>query len=224
MNSIFDLMNLLYFSGSLYLSYLLWRFFMLYEHFFVEGVVFVEFSTSQGLVAFVSLTLLRIFMVISLCIFDYKIKMLLNVEHPFEKKFNKIVIDNELIQDLNDQLLFHKIKSVAIFGNGTKEQRKKALRSFSTGDAKILVASDLVARGLDLPAITHIINLDIPSDLNEYTHRAGRTGRAGKKGIAISIVTENEVQFIKQIEKKAGIKCMEIKLSNGYLIEAKPGK
>ena len=154
-----------------------------------------------------------------------KLKVTRQLIHATKPKKAIVFLNkNELIQDLNDQLLFHKIKSVAIFGNGTKEQRKKALRSFSTGDAKILVASDLVARGLDLPAITHIINLDIPSDLNEYTHRAGRTGRAGKKGIAISIVTENEVQFIKQIEKKAGIKCMEIKLSNGYLIEAKPGK
>lgn len=154
-----------------------------------------------------------------------KLKVTRQLIHATKPKKAIVFLNkNELIQDLNDQLLFHKIKSVAIFGNGTKEQRKKALRSFSTGDAKILVASDLVARGLDLPAITHIINLDIPSDLNEYTHRAGRTGRAGKKGIAISIVTENEVQFIKQIEKKAGIKYMEIKLSNGYLIEAKPGK
>lgn len=154
-----------------------------------------------------------------------KLKVTRQLIHATKPKKAIVFLNkNELIQDLNDQLLFHKIKSVAIFGNGTKEQRKKALRSFSTGDAKILVASDLVARGLDLSAITHIINLDIPSDLNEYTHRAGRTGRAGKKGIAISIVTENEVQFIKQIEKKAGIKCMEIKLSNGYLIEAKPGK
>ena len=154
-----------------------------------------------------------------------KLKVTRQLIHATKPKKAIVFLNkNELIQDLNDQLLFHKIKSVAIFGNGTKEQRKKALRSFSTGDAKILVASDLVARGLDLPAITHIINLDIPSDLNEYTHRAGRTGRAGKKGVAISIITENEVQFIKQIEKKAGIKCMEIKLSNGYLIEAKPGK
>ena len=154
-----------------------------------------------------------------------KLKVTRQLIHATKPKKAIVFLNkNELIQDLNEQLLFHKIKSVAIFGNGTKEQRKKALGSFSTGDAKILVASDLVARGLDLPAITHIINLDIPSDLNEYTHRAGRTGRAGKKGIAISIVTENEVQFIKQIEKKAGIKCMEIKLSNGYLLEAKPGK
>ena len=154
-----------------------------------------------------------------------KLKVTRQLIHATKPKKAIVFLNkNELIQDLNDQLLFHKIKSVAIFGNGTKEQRKKALGSFSTGDAKILVASDLVARGLDLPAITHIINLDIPSDLNEYTHRAGRSGRAGKKGIAISIITENEVQFIKQIEKKAGIKCMEIKLSNGYLIEAKPGK
>lgn len=124
---------------------------------------------------------------------------------------------NELIQDLNDRLVYHNIKSVAIYGNGTKAQRKKAIDAFRTGDAQILVASDLVARGLDLPAITHVINLDIPNDLNEYTHRVGRTGRAGKKGVAISIVTSKEVQYIKAIEKLNGIQCLEKEISKGRL-------
>lgn len=124
---------------------------------------------------------------------------------------------NELIQDMRDRLIYHQIKAVAIYGNGTKAERKKALDAFKTGDAQILVASDLVARGLDLPAITHIINLDIPNDLNEYTHRVGRTGRAGKKGVAISIVTEKEVQFIRAIEKLNHIQCIKKEVIRGKI-------
>lgn len=124
---------------------------------------------------------------------------------------------NELIQDMNERLNYHKIESVAIYGNAAKQQRKKALDAFKTGSAKVLVASDLVARGLDLPKITHIINIDIPSDLNEYTHRVGRTGRAGKKGTAISIVTPKEIQFLKSLEKLNDIKFTQKELANGKL-------
>lgn len=128
---------------------------------------------------------------------------------------------NELIQDLRDRLLYHQVETVAIFGNARKADRKKALDAFKTGSAKVLVASDLVARGMDLPNITHVFNLDIPADLNEYTHRVGRTGRAGKKGTAISIVTPNEVQFVKSIERLNGIKFYEKEIVKGKLYDPK---
>jgi len=124
---------------------------------------------------------------------------------------------NELIQDMRDRLVYHQVDAVAIFGNASKADRKKALDAFKNGSAKILVASDLVARGMDLQGITHVFNLDIPADLHEYTHRVGRTGRAGKKGTAISIVTEKEVQFIRAIEKLNGIKFVEKDLIKGKL-------
>lgn len=124
---------------------------------------------------------------------------------------------NELIQDVKDRLLYHQVDAVAIFGNASKVDRKKALDAFKSGNAKILVASDLLARGMDLQGVTHVFNLDIPADLNEYIHRIGRTGRAGKKGTAISIVTPNEVQFIKTIEKINGINFIEKDLIKGKL-------
>lgn len=131
---------------------------------------------------------------------------------------------NELIQDLRDRLIFHQVDAVAIFGNASKMERKKALDAFKTGSAKILVASDLVARGMDLQGISHVFNLDIPVDLNEYTHRVGRTGRAGKKGTAISLVTPKEIQFIKTIEKLNGIKFVEKELVKGKLFTKKQAK
>lgn len=131
---------------------------------------------------------------------------------------------NELIQDVANRLNYHKINTVSIFGDATKKERKQALDSFKTGSANVLVASDLVARGLDLQDLSHVFNLDIPVDLHEYTHRVGRTGRAGSKGTAISIVTEKEIQFIKSIEKLNGIKFVAKDLEKGNLVNYVPPK
>lgn len=122
---------------------------------------------------------------------------------------------NELIQEVNDTLIYHKINSVCIFGNATKVERKKALDAFKNGAANVLVASDLVARGLDLQQLTHVFNLDIPVDLSEYIHRVGRTGRAGEKGTAISIVTEKEIEFIKAIERINSVTITFIGMDHG---------
>lgn len=147
-----------------------------------------------------------------------KIQVTRQVIHAAKPKKAIVFLNkNELIQDMRDRLLYHQIKAVAIYGNGSKAERKKALDAFRTGDAQVLVASDLVARGLDLPAISHVINLDLPNDLNEYIHRVGRTGRAGRKGVAISIVTEKEVRFIKAIEKLNHITCIEKEVSRGKI-------
>lgn len=126
---------------------------------------------------------------------------------------------NELIQDVANRLNYHKIKTVSIFGNATKKERKQALDDFKSGKATVLVASDLVARGLDLQDLSHVFNLDIPVDLHEYTHRVGRTGRAGAKGTAISIVTDKEVQFLRQISRLNGITFKQKDIAEGKLID-----
>jgi len=128
---------------------------------------------------------------------------------------------NELIQEVTDRLNYHKIKAVCIFGNASKSDRKMALDALRGGKANIIVASDLVARGLDLEDLSHVINMDIPSDLNEYTHRVGRTGRAGIKGTAISIITDSEKQFLKKIEKISGIIISPRELQEGKLVQIK---
>lgn len=151
-----------------------------------------------------------------------KVNILRKAIHATKPKRAIVFLNkNELIQDIRDRLLYHQVDTVAIFGNASKIERKKALDAFKKGTAKILVASDLVARGMDLQDITHIFNLDIPADLNEYTHRVGRTGRAGKKGTAISIVTPKEVQFIKAIERLNHIKFIEKEVVKGHLFNVK---
>ncbi|WP_461205310.1 DEAD/DEAH box helicase [Clostridium sp. DL1XJH146] len=151
-----------------------------------------------------------------------KINILRSLIHASKPKKAIVFINkNELIQEMVARLNYHKIDAVGIFGNATKASRKKSLDAFKNGKSNILVSSDLVARGLDLQDITHVINLDMPADLDEYIHRVGRTGRAGKKGTAISIITENEKYFIKKIENSNNIVISPIKLYKGKLITNK---
>ncbi|KDR96432.1 Superfamily II DNA and RNA helicase [Peptoclostridium litorale DSM 5388] len=151
-----------------------------------------------------------------------KINSLRSLIHAAKPKKTIVFINkNELIQEVVSRLNYHQLSTVGIFGNATKTDRKKALDSFKSGKSNVLVASDLVARGLDLNDITHVINLDVPENLNEYIHRVGRTGRANKKGTAISIVTENEIPFLMKIEKLNGIVFAPKEIYNGKLMDLK---
>ncbi|MEG2984550.1 MAG: DEAD/DEAH box helicase [Peptostreptococcaceae bacterium] len=137
------------------------------------------------------------------------------------KKAIVFVNDEESIETINDKLNFHKTNSVCIYGRMTKEDRKNALSKFKTGKAKILVSSDLSARGLDIDDITHVFNLDFPVNSNEYVHRAGRTARGDKKGDTISIVTNQELGSIRILSKEFNINIQHKDLCEGNLIDFK---
>lgn len=109
---------------------------------------------------------------------------------------------NELIQEINDRLNYHSIPSACIFGNAKKSERKKALDTFRSGKARVLIASDLMARGLDFEDVSHIIHLDLPDNPDEYIHRSGRTGRAGQSGTSIAIITLSELKHLHSIQRK----------------------
>ncbi|SDE18409.1 DEAD/DEAH box helicase [Sporomusa acidovorans] len=123
-----------------------------------------------------------------------------------------------------DKLKYHSLSAAGIHGRFVKEDRKKAMEGFRSGRLKLLVASDLAARGLDIPGIDFIINLDLPEDPAVYLHRAGRTGRAGKSGIAISLVTPREAALIPHYEKSLRIKIQPKQLAYGKVFDKKAGK
>jgi superfamily II DNA/RNA helicase len=149
-----------------------------------------------------------------------KITNLRKVIHAVKPKKAIIFINrNELVQEVAMKLAYHKIKAVAIYGNATKNERKSILDAFRSGKSNVLVASDLVARGLDLKDITHVISMDVPEDLNEYTHRAGRTGRAGNEGTSITLITEKEIPQLLKIQKMTGIEFDVKELYMGQLVE-----
>jgi ATP-dependent RNA helicase RhlE len=93
------------------------------------------------------------------------------------------------------------LPAVAIHGNKSQPQREKALSSFRNGQARVLIATDIAARGIDVDGVTHVINYDLPNVPESYVHRIGRTARAGASGAAISLCDGEEKSFLRGIEK-----------------------
>jgi ATP-dependent RNA helicase RhlE len=96
------------------------------------------------------------------------------------------------------------ISGAAIHGNRSQSQRQQALDGFKRGKHKVLVATDIVARGIDVEGISHVINFDLPTVPEDYVHRIGRTARAGKSGIAFSLIAPEEHNQLRDIEKTIG--------------------
>ncbi|MEQ8473218.1 MAG: DEAD/DEAH box helicase [Marinoscillum sp.] len=99
------------------------------------------------------------------------------------------------------KLISANIEAAAIHGNKTQGARTKALAGFKEGSVKVLVATDIASRGLDIPLLPHVINFELPNVPEDYVHRIGRTGRAGAGGEAISLVSADEVEYVNSIEK-----------------------
>ncbi|KAK7355081.1 hypothetical protein VNO80_14326 [Phaseolus coccineus] len=89
--------------------------------------------------------------------------------------------------------------AASIHGDRTQQERELALRSFKTGNTPILVATDVAARGLDIPRVAHVVNFDLPNDIDDYVHRIGRTGRAGKMGLATAFFNESNLSLAKPL-------------------------
>jgi len=102
---------------------------------------------------------------------------------------------------LTGQLDKDGITAVAIHGNKSQNARTKALADFKKGEVRVLVATDIAARGIDIDQLPHVINYELPNVSEDYVHRIGRTGRAGNKGEAISLVCIDEDEFLANIEK-----------------------
>ena len=79
------------------------------------------------------------------------------------------------------------------------QERELALRSFKSGRTPILVATDVAARGLDIPRVAHVVNFDLPNDIDDYVHRIGRTGRAGKSGLATAFFNDNNLSLARPL-------------------------
>jgi superfamily II DNA/RNA helicase len=119
---------------------------------------------------------------------------------------NAIVFCNRKrdIATLHRSLQKHGFKAVALHGDMDQRSRMAALDQFKTGEAELLVASDVAARGLDIPAVSHVFNYDVPIHAEDYVHRIGRTGRAGLSGTAITLVAPSDKKYLAAIEKVTG--------------------
>ena len=125
------------------------------------------------------------------------------------------------------RLHYHHIACAGLFGKiGKKpisgQERKAALDAFRQGSIDVLVSTDLAARGLDIPGITHVIALDVPSDSEVYIHRCGRTARAGKRGVMVTIGDETQMHLLAAMEKKLKIKIYPKELHYGQVTAPQP--
>jgi superfamily II DNA/RNA helicase len=126
---------------------------------------------------------------------------------------------NDEVKKILSRLQYHHIGAAGLFGAMDKKNRKEAIDSFRSGKTGVLVSSDLAARGLDIPGISHVIALDVPEDRDIYLHRAGRTARAGGCGIMVSIGDETEMRRLAILEKKLGIIVRPRELYQGRVCE-----
>ncbi|MEO9531402.1 MAG: DEAD/DEAH box helicase [Crocinitomicaceae bacterium] len=124
---------------------------------------------------------------------------------------------------LSRKLDKRKIPAAAIHGNKSQGQRTKALAAFKKGDVRVLVATDIAARGLDIPLLPYVINYELPQVPEDYVHRIGRTGRAGASGQAISLVEIDEIKQLKAIEKLIG-KAIDSEVAEGFEPTDKPSE
>lgn len=102
---------------------------------------------------------------------------------------------------LAEQLIIDGISSAAIHGNKSQGARTRALANFKSGKVRVLVATDIAARGLDINQLPHVVNFELPNVAEDYVHRIGRTGRAGNEGEAMSLVCVDELKLLRDIEK-----------------------
>jgi superfamily II DNA/RNA helicase len=124
---------------------------------------------------------------------------------------------NDVAERLAAKLAHHKLVVADLNAELNKMDRKQAMDGIRSGAIRIMIASDLAARGLNILGVTHIFNLDVPTMSKAYLHRVGRTGRAGAKGTAISLVTEIEARLVRRYEQELGITIQCVRVRDGRI-------
>lgn len=114
------------------------------------------------------------------------------------------------------------VEATAIHGDKTQGQRQNALERFRSGQVKVLVATDVASRGIDIPRITHVFNYDLPQESESYIHRIGRAGRAGESGEAVTLCCEDELELLRDIEKMMGRQIPEMETAYSIPLVRKP--
>jgi len=121
-------------------------------------------------------------------------------------------------QEIAESLIRDGYNADALHGDLTQQQRDKVMKRFREKSLQVLVATDVAARGIDVDNVTHVINYELPDDVENYTHRSGRTARAGKSGISIAIITGRDIGKIRQIERVIGKKFTKAEVPDGFAV------
>ena len=119
-------------------------------------------------------------------------------------------------QDVAENLIKDGYNADALHGDLSQQQRDKVMQRFRDRNMQLLIATDVAARGIDVNNVTHVVNYSLPDEIESYTHRSGRTGRAGKSGISICIINSKEIGKIRQIERIIGKQFTKAELPTGF--------
>jgi ATP-dependent RNA helicase DDX3X len=131
---------------------------------------------------------------------EEKKSVLLDILSADENGLTLIFVETKRLADaLSDFLIHQGFPATSIHGDRTQSERERALEYFRSGKAPILVATAVAARGLDIPNVTHVINYDLPTDIDDYVHRIGRTGRAGNTGVATAFFNRGNKNVVKEL-------------------------
>ncbi len=148
-----------------------------------------------------------------------RIETLRKIAKAVKSKKAMIFINTKYdLEESLQKLQYHKYSVSALSGNLDKFAKRKAIDDFKSGKINYLLTTDIGARGLQIDDVDTIINVNLPEDSKDYLHRAGRCGRNGNSGVCISIITENELNKIKQYQKQFNINIVARKLYNGKLV------
>ena len=138
------------------------------------------------------------------------------------KKLLVFTAKSDQIENIASKLRYRKLECEALSAKIGKQERKSAIDRFRSGKVSILVTTDLASRGLDIPDVTHVVQLDLPQTADFFIHRAGRTARAGKTGMNCVIGDAYEMQDFAKLEKKLGLKVYPKILYKGKLTSPRP--
>jgi ATP-dependent RNA helicase DeaD len=128
---------------------------------------------------------------------------------------------NDVAQRIAAKLAHHRIEAADLNAALDKRDRQQAMEGLRSGAIRVLIASDIAARGLDIKGVTHIFNFDVPTLSKAYLHRVGRTGRAGAKGLAVSLVTEIEARVIRRYQEELGITLQRVRTRDGQVMSCR---
>nr|WP_120191114.1 DEAD/DEAH box helicase [Ammoniphilus oxalaticus] len=151
-----------------------------------------------------------------------KIDLLRRIVRMDEGKYIAFVNDSIQLDEIAQKLGYRGIKAGTLQGSAWKTERETTLNQFREGRIDLLITTDLAARGLDIQDVTHVIHYDLPEDPGAYIHRSGRTGRMGKKGMVISLVTNRELGGVNRLSKAVGAPLKRKSLYMGQLTDEIP--
>ncbi|MEG2176548.1 MAG: DEAD/DEAH box helicase [Oscillibacter sp.] len=140
------------------------------------------------------------------------------------KKAIVLINNRDLLEKTAAKLQFHQVQGDFLHGESTQQDRKRVMEAFQRGNLQVLLATDLVARGLDLEDLDVVFCLTASEEPNDYLHRAGRTGRCGKPGLCISLIAPKEIPLYQACEERFGIKLQPKYIREGHLTDFSKGQ